>query len=699
MRSTLLLASSLLLASAAAAQGRAPVAAAPTAPPPTATSAPRPFTFDDVLAMRQVSDPQLSPDGRWVAYVVSRADMKENATDADVWLVAAAGGTPVRLTTAKKSDAQPRWSPDGRTLAFVSARGERPQLWIINPFGGEAEQLTESKGGVSAFQWSPDGMRIAFVAQRDLTSDEERKQKEKDDAIVFDREFRVSRLFVVDVATRAAKEVARGDVQVSDPQWSPDGRRLAWSSSPTPKADDGRLSDLWVAHVDSAGLPGGARPLFRNAGPDQSPRWSPDGRTIALLTRASPAGAVGELGLTSLAVIPADAPEGAVPRVLAPTFDYQAGAPTWSADGRTLWFTAPVRTGAQLFAADVATGAVRQLSDVTGIMSAASVSRDGRLAAFTMGDVRTPNEVHVATLGEAKRGEKASAWRPRRLTDHNAHVAGLALGRGEIVRWKSRDGMEIEGLVVYPVDYQPGKRYPTVAFIHGGPAGVWTSAFPASWGNFAHVWASNGWVSFFPNVRGSSAYGEKFLLANVRDWGGGDFQDIQSGLDTLVARGVADPDRLAQSGWSYGGYMTAWTITQTTRFRAAMVGAGLTNMYSMYSTNDLQRTLDGYFGAEPWDDEEAYRRASAMTFIKRARTPTLIQHGQADLRVPLGQAQELYQGLSRNDVPVELVIYPREPHGLGEPRHQLDKMKREYAWFAKWVLGDKAPAPQPTLVP
>jgi dipeptidyl aminopeptidase/acylaminoacyl peptidase len=211
------------------------------------------------------------------------------------------------------------------------------------------------------------------------------------------------------------------------------------------------------------------------------------------------------------------------------------------------------------------------------------------------------------------------------------------------------------------------------------------------------VWASNGWVSFFPNVRGSSAYGEKFLLANVRDWGGGDFADIQTGLDTLVARGVADPERLAQSGWSYGGYMTAWTITQTTRFRAAMVGAGLTNMYSMYSTNDLQRTLDGYFGAEPWDDEEAYRRASAMTFIKRAKTPTLIQHGQADLRVPLGQAQELYQGLSRNDVPVELVIYPRAGHGLSEPRHQLDKMKREYAWFARWVLGEKPP--EPTVVP
>jgi dipeptidyl aminopeptidase/acylaminoacyl peptidase len=259
------------------------------------------------------------------------------------------------------------------------------------------------------------------------------------------------------------------------------------------------------------------------------------------------------------------------------------------------------------------------------------------------------------------------------------------------MRWKSKDGLEVEGIVVYPAGYTPGRRYPTVAFIHGGPAGVWTQGFPAGWGNFAHVWASNGWVAFFPNPRGSVAYGEKFLLANVRDWGKGDYDDIQTGLDTLVARGVADPGRLAQSGWSYGGYMTAWTITQTNRFKAAMVGAGLTNMYSMYSTNDLQRTLEGYFGAEPWNDEEAYRRASAMTFIKQAKTPTLILHGQADLRVPIGQAQELYMGLRKNGVPVELVFYPREPHGLQEPRHQLDKMRREYDWFARHVLGVNGP--------
>lgn len=308
------------------------------------------------------------------------------------------------------------------------------------------------------------------------------------------------------------------------------------------------------------------------------------------------------------------------------------------------------------------------------------MSADGSMIAFARSTLGTPAEVHVSPL--------TGPWKNTRLTSTNPELASVAMGRGEVVRWKSRDGMEIEGVVIYPVGYQPGRRYPTVALIHGGPSGVWDQSFAANWYNPAQVYAGKGWVAFLPNPRGSSGYGEKFLAANHRDWGQGDYQDIQTGLDYLVGRGIADPERMAQGGWSYGGFMTAWTLTQTNRFKAVMVGAGLTNMYSMYSTNDLQMVLEDYFGGEPWDDEAAYRRASAMTFIKQARTPTLILHGKEDTRVPIGQAQELYMGLLKNDVPVELVFYPREPHVLMEPRHALDKISREYAFFARHVLGD-----------
>lgn len=629
----------------------------------------RPMTFEDILAIKTVTDPQVSPDGKNVAYVVAGANLKENLVESNIWLVSTAGRDPVRLTTSKKADNQPRWSPDGKKVAFLSTREEKAQIFLISPFGGEAERLTESKSAVQAFQWSPDGRHIAFIAQQDQTAEEEKKQKEKDDAQVVDKDFKFTRIWVIDLETKKASELVKGDSVAADPQWSPDGRSIAYATVPTPKADDGSVSDIWVVDVAS----GKQRKLVENDGTDTAPRWSPDGRRIAFLTAERPKGELGQLRLATV-----DASTGQVQPV-ASGFLYQPTPASWSADGKTLYFNAQVRTTGQMFSVPAAGGEPTQLSLSSGFMSQASFSKDHSVAAFTMGNIQRPNDVFVSidpTIGG-----------PIKLTNHNPQVRELTLGTSELIRWKSKDGMEIEGILVYPAGYQQGRRYPTMAMIHGGPSGVWSQSFPASWGFNAHVWAGKGWVTFYPNIRGSSGYGEKFQLSNVRDWGGGDYQDIQSGLDHLVAKGITDPDRLGQAGWSYGGYMTAWTLTQTNRFKAVMVGAGLTNMFSMYSTNDLQRVLEGYFGGEPWNDLESYRRASAMTFIKQARTPTLILHGAEDKRVPVGQAQELYMGLRKNNVPVELVFFPREPHGLREPRHQLDKMKREYAWFSKYVLG------------
>jgi dipeptidyl aminopeptidase/acylaminoacyl peptidase len=628
------------------------------------------MTFEDVIALKAVTDPQLSPDGKWIAYVVAHADMTADASDPDIYLVSTAGGDPIRLTTSKKADTSPRWSPDGKWIAFISSRDERPQIYLISPTGGEAEPLTSSKSGVNAFQWSPDGKRIAYVAQRDLTADEEKKQKDKDDAVVIDHQFRFNQLSTIDLATKKVALIAAGEFQAADPQWSPDGSRIAYVANPTPKADDGNLSDIFTVASDG----GTSKKLVENEGPDNAPRWSPDGKWIAYNTRiGKPTG----VGLLQMAIVSAD---GGTPRMVAPGFLYQPGAATWSNDGSTIYFSSPVRTTTQLFSVASAGGTPKQLTSAKGVISNASFSRDRSTFALTFEDMQHPNDVHF--------GSVASASNLTRLTDHNPQLHSIAMGKSEIVHWKSKDGMEIEGILVYPVDYQAGKRYPMVAEIHGGPAGSWNEAFPGNWVEPAHVWAGRGWAVFFPNPRGSNSYGEKFLRANIKDWGVGDFRDIQTGIDNLIAKGIADSTKLAQSGWSYGGYMTAWTLTQTNRFKAVMVGAGLTDMASMYGTNDIPRTIEGYFESEPWSDPSQYAAHSAMTYIKQAKTPTLIEHGQADQRVPIGQSQELYLGLKKNGVPVELVFFPREPHGLGEPRHQLDKMQREYDWFAKYVLGE-----------
>ncbi len=632
---------------------------------PSFAAEPRAMTPKDVVELKQVSDPQLSPDGGRVVFVVAEIDSKENVYQSDLWLAGSSEGEPLRLTRHPKNDRAPRWSPDGRRLAFVSEREEKPQLFLMDARGGEPWKLTDAKGGVSAFAFSPDGKTIAYLATDAPSEDDEKKTKAKDDERVIDKDFKMTHLWTIDLATKKATRLTEGAFTLSDPQYSPDGNSIAMVRRPTPKADDGSLADILIVPA-SGGAP---RVLFDNNGPDSQPRWSPDGKQLAFVSRD---GKLSAHGNPLLMLIPAS---GGAAKALTDG-ELSPGSLSWAPDGRSLYFTAGQGVRASAFSISVAGGKPQPVVEGPFVAGSLAVAEKAGTLAFLRQEPWSPQDVWVQKPGAA--AAKRSAMNPQ--------TADFKLGKAEVIRWKSFDGREIEGVLWLPQDAKPGKPLPLVVAAHGGPSGVYAMGFPGSWGNYAHCYTGKGWAVFQPNFRGSSSYGDAFLRLNHKDWGGGDFKDIMSGVDQLIAKGIADKERMAFHGWSYGGYMTAWTITQTARFKAAAAGAGLTNMVSMYSTNDLQRTLEEYFGAEPWDDYQAYERASAMYHIKKAKTPTLILHGEKDDRVPLGQAQELYMGLKKNGVPVEMVVYPREPHGLREPNHQKDKMEREMAWFERWVL-------------
>ena len=620
----------------------------------------RPMEARDIPAIRSAQDSQISPDGRTIAFVVSEHDTKENVYQTDIFLVSTSGGEPLRFTRHAKNDRAPQFSPDGSKLAFISEREDKPQIFVADLRGGDPWKLSELKGGVSSFDWSPDGTWIAALSAEAPSEEEEKRTKAKDDERVIDQDQRMTHLHRIDVATRETKRLTEGAFTLSDARISPDGTEIAAVRRPTPKADDGSASDIVL--VKATG--GAPSVLFENRGSDTSPRFSPDGKTIAVITRD---GKLPRSGTSTLAIIPRT---GGPLTQLTPR-DVSPNNIVWSRDGAAIFFTATVGVEGPLYSVAVASrGAPREVMRGAFMVSSPTFSKDGATMAHLRQDPQTPNEVYV--LG-------------KRLTTLNPKLSEFAMSVTEAVRWKAPDGREIEGLLHRPQSSE-GKRLPLVVQPHGGPAGAYTLAFAGSMNNYHHVLTGRGYALFQPNFRGSTGYGDAFQRLNVNDWGKGDFQDIMSGVDSLIAKGVADPDRLALHGWSYGGYMCAWSITQTTRFKAASCGAALTNLISMYGTNDIPSTLDDYFGAGPYGVKgvDDYWKASAMAHIMKAQTPTLILHGQADDRVPLGQAQELYLGLKRQGIPTELVTYPREPHGFREPNHQVDKIERELAWFAKW---------------
>jgi dipeptidyl aminopeptidase/acylaminoacyl peptidase len=641
------------------------------APEPRAKDGRKLLTALDLMKIAVVGSPRISPDGTRVAYTVTETKMekdKEWKNVTQVWIVPISGAKAQQYTRGDKSASAPEWSPDGTTLAFLSDRekdGER-QVWMIRSDGGEAWAVTTHKGGVSGFRFSPDGKQLLLSATDQPPKDEEDRKKIKDDTIVIDHDIKMTHLWLWNIEKKDEKRLTEGNFTVSDPQWSPDGTRITYTTRPTPKADDGSFSDAWIMTVNG----GGKKKLVTDSGSSDTARWSPNGKWIAYTGSPDNGGGV---STSYLYVIPS---AGGAPKQLTTKFDLSAaGTPVWSRDGKAIYFSTNVLEAIEVYSADVATGEVKQLSRRGGSTGITEISSDGKIVG-TSSSAQRPTELYTA-------GADFNSFKP--ITDHNPWLEGYALADTEVVKWKSKDGTEVEGLLTKPSGYEAGKKYPFLLNPHGGPTGASLNNFNGT----LQVLAANGFAVLQPNFRGSTGKGLAFAQANRNTWGKGDYEDCMTGVDAMIAKGVADSNRLGAFGWSYGGYMTFWILTQTDRFKAVSPGAGLTNIYSMYSQNDIQRYLRWFYSDKsPWEAQELYWDRSPMKYIKNVKTPTMIMHGQVDTRVPIAQAQEFYMALKEMNVPVEFVVYPRENHGFTEPRHQMDRVRRYVKFFAKYL---KAP--------
>lgn len=639
----------------------------------------RPATIDDLMRIENIQEARISPDGTQVLYVISKADIEKNRYDRDIWLAQTDGGKAFKLADSPGHDNTPRWSPDGETVAFISDRGGNPQIWLISPSGGEAVQLSDIPGGIGSFFWSPDSERIAFLLPDPQTEEEKIRREENGGAIIIHEEPKMIHIHLIEVATKKTMRLTSGKFSVDILSWSPDAKKIVFAARPSPSIPDLFNTDIYTVDIQSQEI----RRIAGKEGADTSPRWSPDGRSIAYVSND---GLNEWIANWYICVVPV---KGGKPRNITGDYDEFISSCQWSSDSRMLYFQSSKGLTTQLYSVSVETGEVRQVSQGLRVHRSFSFSHEANLMAFLISTSTMPSEVYVSPMDEFK---------PLRLTRANSFVGDIELGETEVIRWKSPDGLTIEGLLLKPPGFKPEERYPLLTYVHGGPSGKFGISFSPQIGGSSpiqgesyplHVLAGQGFAIFMPNPRGSYGYGEPFRRANVNDWGHGDYLDIISGIDHLIDRGVADPQKLGIMGRSYGGYMTSWIITQTTRFKAASLGAGMANLVSFYGQTDIPGYMEFYFSGDPWTRADEYTKHSPVTHAMNVETPTLILHGEKDSRVPLPQAWEFYRALKKRNIPVEFVIYPGQGHSIQKPKFQLDMMRRNLEWFTRWLKGQK----------
>jgi dipeptidyl aminopeptidase/acylaminoacyl peptidase len=649
------------------------------ASPASAKDKPHVPTIDELLNIDSLGGVHIAPNGKWVAYSVTHSDFKKDAFLTQLWIADSAGGRTYQLTRGDKSAGHLAWSPDSTWLGYTSDRtGEKSQIFVIRPDGGEAVQLTKVETGVNSFHWSPDGKSIAFTAALSKKEQTNNRQEHLGEFQVVRKEYDYQHLWTIDVAEalkspQTGKQRTKGkDYSIGSFAWSPDGSRIAFDATRSPDFVHWGTSDIYVLNLADDAV----KKRVSQPGPDSNPHWSPDGKQIVFESM------MGNPAFfhcnRRLAVVPTD---GSTPRPLTDAFDEHAFLIDWKPDG--IYFWGLQKTTSHLFRVQADNPKVTRLTNPANLQAFGfSLTHDGQQMAFTANSPHSLSEVFVSEV---------NGFAPRKLTDMTAQTRSLILGQSEVISWKSQDGTTIEGVLTKPADFDPGKKRPLLCIIHGGPTGIDQPTLLAGRYYPADIWAGRGALILRVNYRGSAGYGEKFRQLNVGNLGVGDAWDVLSGVNHLIQLGWVDPAKVGCLGWSQGGYISAFLTTSSDRFAAISVGAGISNWATYYYNTDITPFTIQYLGKDPIADPAIYQKTSPMSYIRKAKTPTLIQHGENDKRVPIANAYELRQGLEDRGVKVEMIVYKGFGHGINKPRSQRAVMQHNLAWFNHYLWGDPLP--------
>lgn len=632
---------------------------------------------EQCLQLKNVSASVVSPDGSKVVYAVREAIMTDDKSEYinNIWICNADGNNHVQLTKGDKNNSNPAWSPDGKWISFTSSRDGKNNLYIISIGGGEAEKITDVKSGVGSHKWSNNGKMIAFTMLDAASEKEEKNKKAKNDWYYMDEEIKQNRLYVLSMDQKDnngkyyQKLLTKENYNVNAFNWSADDQQIVFSHGKTPKANEGQNQDISIVDVKKET----SRSLIQSAGNESNPIFSRDGNNIAYEFSPAPVDWPGAKNIVVYNM------KDGKSKQLKSTFNEGPELIGWTADGKGVIVLEGNKTLNSIYVLQAdGTGIEEWSKGEKGFLTSATLNTKGTHISFQL---QTPSILPQVYISD---GNKYS---PVKLTTINAEMLNKSLSKTEVIRWKGADGKEIEGLLTYPIDYKAGTKVPLILNVHGGPAGVFAqNCVAANSGTYPiAAFAEMGFAVLRPNPRGSTGYGTEFRTANRADWGGKDYIDLMNGVDFLIKSGVADESKTGIMGWSYGGFMSSWTVGHTNRFKAASIGAPVVDLQHQNLTDDIEGFLPSYFQSQPWENWSLYDAHSPLRFVQNVNTPVMLQHCEGDQRVPISNGIMFYNALRRRGVPVKFLVLPRQAHGPTEPRINLKIMQSNLEWFGNYI--------------